>query len=254
VTTLHGPFLQQKQNNAPHGRILQPHPRPIDYKSVDMSYFGASWRWDGLLPAKLSPLDITGVMSPLEQTVRDSEVGKLPVRRRGLRERTFESSSFRVVLRSRLLASTSSLYVRTRCKVLDGSDKGKGAMTPTPRSRLPAAGRHASPIRTRPGPCVDASREGRGHTPRDGPQKSSRGSLSCHRSSGGTYANAHPPEATFNYPTVESSLQWPCFKQVPTNPRSVRESLQNREASFGRMCGNPNILPFGQRGISEMAI
>ena len=36
-----------------------------------------------------------------------------------------------------------------------------------PPSRLRIAGRHPSPIRTRPGPCVDASREGRGHTPRD---------------------------------------------------------------------------------------
>jgi hypothetical protein len=76
---------------------------------LDMSYFGGSWRWGGLLPAKLGLLANANVLSPLEQTVRDSEVGELPVRRRGLRERTFGAGCFRVVLRSHLLAPTSSL-------------------------------------------------------------------------------------------------------------------------------------------------
>jgi hypothetical protein len=101
---------------------------------LDMGYFGSSWRCGRLLPAELGPLANVGVLSPLEQTVRNSEVGELPVRRRGLRARAFGSSCFRVVLSSHILASTSSLHVRTRCKVLEGSDKGKGVMTPTPRS------------------------------------------------------------------------------------------------------------------------
>ena len=86
-----------------------------------------SWRWGGLLPAKLGLLANANVLSPLEQTVRDSEVRELLVRPRGLKKSTFAIACFRVVSRSHFLASTSSLYGRTRCKVLALFELGKGA-------------------------------------------------------------------------------------------------------------------------------